>query len=65
MLLEKQSCILWTGSVSLKLCIVLGWRWSGKHFFASNSLIFQRSCGEEEDGEKRQMQSVLPFKQTQ
>ena len=35
------------------------------NFFVSNSLIFWRSLGEEEDEANQQMQSVLLFKQTQ
>ena len=36
-----------------------------KIFFAPNSPIFCKSCGGEEDGKNRQMQSALLFKKTQ
>ena len=45
--------------------IVLAVQWPVKYFFAPNFPIFRKSCGEEEDGENRQMQSALLFKQTQ
>ena len=44
--------------------IVLAVRWSGKHFFAPNSLISQKSHGEE-DGKTWHMQSILLFKKMQ
>ena len=44
--------------------IVLAVRWSGKHFFAPNSLISRKSRGEE-DGKTWHMQSVLLFKKMQ
>ena len=43
--------------------IVSGFRWSEKYFYAPN---FSKSRGEEEeDGENRQMQSVLLFQKNQ
>ena len=38
--------------------------WIVKYYFAPNSSIFRKSPREEEDGENRQMQSVLLLKQT-
>ena len=43
--------------------IVSAFRWSEKYFYAPN---FSKSRGEEEeDGENRQMQSVLSFQKNQ
>ena len=40
-------------------------RWSVTYFSAPNSPILRKSCGEEQDRENREMQSVLLFKQMQ
>ena len=44
-----------------KLLLLAIW-WYEKNIIAPNSPLFWKSCGEE-DGENRQMQSVLLFKQ--
>ena len=40
-------------------------QWSAKYFFTPNSLTFRKIRRVEEDGENRQMQSILIFKQAQ
>ena len=42
--------------------IVLAVRWSVQKLFSTNYPRFPKSCGEEENGENRQMQSILLFK---
>ena len=44
---------------------MLALRWSVKYFYAPNSPIFRKSCGEVEHTENRQLQGILLFKQTQ
>ena len=65
---SSQNMFLYTllvETIALVALIVLVVQWSVKYFFAPNFPIFRKSCKEEEDGENRQMQSVLLFKQTQ
>ena len=62
--LEKE----WTRKISCRATnnwiVLVAW-WSTKYFFAPTFAIFQKSCGEEEEGENRRSQSVVLFKQTQ
>ena len=44
---------------------MLALRWSVKYFYAPNSSIFRKSCGEVEHRENLQLQGDLLFKQTQ
>ena len=45
--------------------VALAVRWSVKYFFAPNFPLIQKSGGDAEDGENRQIQNVSLFTQTQ